>query len=39
LSEIVVALALGVGGADKLAAGAPDGHLWIPLGVGLGATL
>jgi serine protease len=39
LAEIVVVLALGVGGADELAAGTPDGLLGIPLRVGLGAAL
>ena len=39
LAEIVVVLALGVGGTDELAAGTPDGHFGIPLRVSLGTSL
>ncbi len=39
LAEIVVVLAFSVGCTDELAAGTPDGHLGIPLGVGLWAAL
>ena len=39
LAEIIVVLALGIGGTDELAAGTPDGHLGIPLRIGFVAAL